>query len=725
MNRPTLLIASRQPATAFALYQAINLFLPNSELPHHIKHIGFNCSAELFEVLDELSPSQLLNTMLLFDAGAENENTWDVMQMNRDNGLAAQLVLSYPEVFFVFIGATGRINSPTWDKNKDLLHDHENINRIVEAHHFVLDNNLIDIFKLIRLHAQGFRTLFDATGLRSLLKLDLQQQLRVIISDMCAGIYHSFSIKRLNLPALVAEDEAQFLYLNSYATYKFGCRAWLAHTNKEFLRLTEGASEPAHISAPLNFTTALIDWDLAYSDDESLDKKTRQKVRWEFLESRRVEHPVIITSFPQSFSKPTKIQKTINKVRSWWPWNYAAPLSRDRLPGNSVVLPKPYGGFFDLLQKRTNEPEDNILKLEFQRVHQTMIADMAETYELRAEEAARRSGDASDAEKAPMTHSAPYSCSVVAGRLLQRAQKLKSDDALDTEQWVQMSLLACEAKEILGGLSLSTTYQALALQNEAEVRAEISFIGMAAEIKVGQRLTDLAKEVELVQKAAMGGNRKNEDYQDVAGRLNCLLVTSHNLRMRFTEGEQMKAAECCLREFAEYHHRLRLLPFTLRLGKRSGAFMNSVLKPIVGYPEFVTQAGTSVARLFGASLFWILCFFVLYFALFSIHPQLKDDLQKPALWAAGHSLFTFIELQPGTSEAEGLKTEQAGGQKGEQQVGQKNEVSTQPSARAGVLSHTAWLLCYWALLLAELVLAYIHLGLFVSVMYRHITKRAP
>jgi hypothetical protein len=739
MDRLTLIIASRQPSVAAALHQSLSLILPSGELPHHISHVGFRCAAELFNVLDELPPGRLLNTMVIFDAGGEDVLAWDVMQMNRERGLAAQLVLAYPEIFFVFVGASRPVELPTFNVESSELQNYTEEQRpdfaglwpVATAHHFVADNNLLDLFELVRLHAQGFRTLFDPTGLRSLLKLDLQHQLQLKLSDTCAGVYRRLSTQRLQCPALVAEDETQFLYLNGYATYKFGCRTWLAHTNSEFLRLADdGDSADSGRAAGQRFNTAVMDLDLTYSDDEGSSKEDRKVVRREFLHNNRVINSIVITSFPKPDGAEGWGGRLAGQVNSWLgrDGRKTAPLDpKEPWLRRSVVLSKPYGGFFDLLEKRPADPSVNVLDRAFKAAYYHMSNDVRVMHRQAAERRKEQQ------ERSPSTHSAPYSCSVIATRLLSRAHKLKTNEQSTTEQWIQAAMLAGEAKELLGGLSLSTTYHALALQNEAEVRAEVSFIGMAAEIKVDRRLEELDSEVNLVQQATVGGNR--DGVQDVAGRLNCLMVTTHNLRLRFTEGEQMQAAELCLWKFANYQHRLRHLPRTHGLGRRSGGAMNLLFKMTMGYPEIVTRAGTSLRRLLAVSMGWILAFFLLYLILFSFHPRLKNEMQRPVIWAAGHALFTFIELQPGLSEAEDLKRDEmnlVGGLGGgaEASAGDTGggQGTNRPASRPleySLFYHYGWIMAYWVLLISELSVAYVHLGLFVSVMYRRITKRAP
>lgn len=812
MSRPHLLIASRRPAVAASLHEFINLFLPSAELTHSVKHIGFKCSAELFDALDELPPKQLLNTMVVFDIGAEDESAWNVMQMRGDRALAAQLLLSYPEVYFVFLGAPGSSNNfkqgeKTFVKCSGPEAPEDNTAwSILQSHHFVNSDNLTRVVELIQLHARGFRTLFDATGLRSCLKFQLLEQLQQSLDDVSAGVYRHFSAKRLELTAFIAEEEASFLYLNGYAAYKFGFRAWLAHSKKEFLRLL--SDDPARLSgvaAPRKFATAVMDWHLAYRDDDDLTGKELDRVREKAFEENRIAHSIVVTSFPH--------------LSSQW---------RKR----SEVLPKPYGGFFDLLQKSSKgtgvnlpqavyastwekmieevdsslicvddlidsanltsklrdeqdplstylrgkftpatrqlldqyaapgQPEQKLLNALVDEINQLLkgallyeptafsqIQVSEETKKLLAQKPQgkklvrlnRRLLEDAYPHNNQNRHSAPYACSVVVERLLSRAHRLKADDPAETEAWIQMALLADEAKEILGGLSLTTTYQALALQHEAEVRAESSFLGMSKEIEVGGRLDELHKEVELVQNAGRNKGQIEQGETSEIGRVNCLLLIVHNLRMRFTENEQVEAAEHCLRKFTQYQQRLKRLHTSSQSHNKLSKALGYVLDSIAMYPEKVTKAGTSIGHLFGWSLVWIFIFFLCYSALFYFHPEMKNNLGKSAMFGFGHSLFTFAELQPGLSEAEDMRkiraNEQSSAIDANQlpaasggDVGAEKQVAlseSPPQSQITVLLPMPWLILYWLLLFMELVIAYVHLGLLVSVLYRRITKRAP
>lgn len=712
MSRPTLLIGSRYNSVAEALHQLTDLFLPNGELVHSVKHVGFVCAAELFEALDDLPPQKLLNTIVVLDLGAEDETVWNVTQMKGERGLATRLVLAFPEVYFIFVGASGSLKSPA--RYSGMLSElglssaeQDATWTLLKEHHFNSGRNLLRIFALVQLHAQGFRTLFDPTGLRSLIKFGLQQELLGKLPDVRASLYRHYSVSRLQNVAAIAEEEAAFLYLNGYATYKFGFRSWLAQTNKEFSRLTQDQDPPPFINAQSTFAVSIMDWHLAYRDDEETSEAKRQPLREAFL-SNRVSSPIIVTSFPHAFyQKESRIQRLKKRIKQWL--NSEAveveePVAAYEWKSKAVILPKPYGGFFDLIHKPVENGSENPCNVVFKNVWQKMADDIHQPVQ------------SQKARDTPTPHSAPHACSAVAERLLLRAQELRAGDPVRTETWIHAALLAGEAKEILGGLSLTTTFQTLALQNEAEVSSEVSFFGMSVDVNVERRLDLLDEEVVLLQQAATSGRFK-ERREDVSGRLNCLLLTAHSLRMRFSRSEQMDASEVCLRRFSKYQRKLHRLPSSFEITRYPRAAWNWFTSLPGSYPEFATNAGTSVKRLLALSVFWVVFFSIGYLILFSLHPSLEGKIGKSSVLALGHSFFTFLQLQPGLSEAEDLK--------GEGKFGLEQIAPSDPAFRHIRTWHMKWVLAYWILLLTELVFAYIHLGLLVSVLYRRITKRAP
>lgn len=206
------------------------------------------------------------------------------------------------------------------------------------------------------------------------------------------------------------------------------------------------------------------------------------------------------------------------------------------------------------------------------------------------------------------------------------------------------------------------------------------------------------------------------------GPLNFLVQTVNTLRLQFAEHEQVQPAEDCLRHFAKYQHRLERL--------RTNWFCpdgNSKAWVLLSwYPSCATRSGTSVWRLTWVSAVWVAIFAGIYSVLFWVAPPnavpRSDEMaanqgalarqpttprgNDPALnvraapgvgVALWHSSITFL-LQPSISVVE-----------------QDYELHKD-------LKASWW---YKSAMLGELGIAYLHLGLLVSVLYRRITKRAP
>jgi len=659
-----------------ALSDYFGIFLPLAEMPHRVETAAFSCSAELFENLDERPAEQLRDMLMLFDIGAEDESTWNVQNIGGERGLAAQLLLSYPEVYIVFLGASGGLKRPAYC-----------IGQEADAH-FIPGGSLLDVIGLLLRHAQGFRAIFDPTGVRAHLKESLVTQSDGVASDQ----YLELSKSRRKHAASSADEELGFVYLNGYAAYQSGFSSWLLSTEREFRRLLP-EEVTSRNSGPATFGVILSDWHLAYPDHIGA---VQEGSLLETVSFKNEEQLILITGV---LDVRQELIKCENRIRS----------------------PKPYGGIYGLLsagsgrqvnrlQERYGQAWSGIIKIP----NRGGIRRRAQAFAFMANRMLQRlrqkilSLELKDIvePKLRRSHNAPHAHSIVASRLLSRALRLKQEEPQDTESWVQIALLAGEAKEILGGLSQTTAYQAIALQHEAEVGAEVSFFGTSAGIKVQKRLRDLEQEGSVVEKvtafSGLQGRRESK-----SAHLNFLLRTVNNLRLRLIAHEQMEAGEDCLRKFSWYQHRLKYLNATSRLGDPMSKAAEWILRLTLGYPDWATRDGTSVRRLITVSSGIILIFAIGYFLLLGYHPTLSAEPKRAERveLAGYHALLTFLEIQPGLTEVQSLMDE--------------------PIIRnLGSPWLSVWHL-YRLLLIIELGFAYLHLGLLVSVLYRRITKRAP
>ncbi len=628
---------------------------------------------------------------------------WNVANMGLEGGLAAQLVLSYPEIYFLFFDSPKPFRSP---------------GEFVDSYHLVFRDLLLHALELVQLHAQGFRTIFDATGLRSCLKVDLQKSVLDEL-NIQATVYGPFSAQRADCSAAIADEEVPFLYLNGYAAYKFGMRAWLAPTFKEFERLFQdkGARTPSR-PTPAQFATAIVDWHLAYRDDTRADRSRDSLINeLNAFRTQKVEQPLVVTSFLDQV-RPTSGQQG----------------TADDWSSRVITLPKPYGGLYQFVLEKPNR--SNRFREHADRIWQ----------EIRAKVRPWRSGQTTNVRKtaaehptertkpAFTAHTAPYACVVVADRLLARGQRIRTDDPPEMESWVQIAVLACEVKEILGGLSRTTVYESLALQHEAEVHAELSFHGTSAQIEVKKRLEELRDEVQVIQCAGTTIQdtvrdapcvvpdcptalrwEKERGIQDRAP-LNFLVKLTNKLRLQFAEHEEVNAAEHCLRALAKHQQDLECL----RNPWLSSRFFRRLWLFLGWYPSLVTRAGTSVGMLFASSLLWIVGFTVIFAMLEFAFPagnkqvtQAGEAATAPVDPLATSQQTIYREIEGGLSVAwwHSCLT-----------------FLTQPSLVIDQYDEYKDLkksFPYRVTTVSELCVAYVHLGLLVAVLYRRVTKRAP
>lgn len=786
MNRPILLVASRHTAVAGALRQYIDLFFPNGELSHRTEQVSFSSSAELFERLDSYTPEQLRETMMLFDLGSEDGTSWEVSNMWSESGLAAQLLMSYPEVYFVFLHQGESAGS--------LPFKHDAIDTaVMYDHHFIMIDRLHTMVELIQHHARGFRTIFDATGLRSLIK----QKLLNAVGSNASKIYEPLSSSRQKNVAAVADEESAFVYLNGYVAYQAGFSSWLLGTRAEFSRIfwrsspqngdnggprSSALKSLSRVTGPKSLNVVLSDWDLAFPDYQGGHPSNSLLMSDGLFHAD--ESLILITSFNDQAQQ--KLLSQQNGFRESKPYGGIFRLiTRSSLLGNplgktyketwsKILKDEPSEGWLTRLAKAGREAAGKLARASGRLVDGIKTAYGSSKIWLSEKWSRLKGNPAPTTTGAPEAdtngtkggnessyfsqHSAPYARSVVADRLLTRARSIRAGSSPCTEDSVQMALLAGEAKEILGGMSRTTAYYAVALQNEAEVSAEVSFLGMSAKIEVTKRLDKLKQEGRVVhntQRSSIveGGQSESKEArrESEEAHLNFLLQAVKNLRLRFSEHEQMEAAEECLRAFAEYQYNLlrwELRPLPL-LRKASELYLIKA-----------TKSGTSVLQLLLYCCGWIIIFGFIYSMLLLSHigfmasndnatpdsvtarsavpgssgatrvnappneaaptvapfnesqqdqtfEQWLADFKRPwncvtlGMW---HSLFTFLELQPGLPDIEQLKMEQ----------------THDRSYRS-----MGWMLSYRVAVLLELIVAYLHLGLLVSVLYRRITRRSP
>jgi hypothetical protein len=684
MVRETIFVAARQRAIAESLVRFFRLFFPNEEIQHQIVPLVFSCFADLSQQIEEMAPERLRHAVLLLDATQETTKIWNVGKQS-PLGVAAHMVLAYPEIYPIFVLSDEQVQEEPRPKSTFTS----------QAYHFISRDRLHDALPLIAKHASGFRTLFDPTGIRSETRRHLFQQTGI------HSAYEEFSKARSQQQAVVADEEVSFVYLNAYAAYSSAYGTWLATSKREFSRLLGRHREASSFPVPQEFAVAISDWKLVYADDSGSvsdgDKASAEAdllliEREGALDRPTVRSLIIVTSFPDEVAKPE---------------NYSSDWEK-RL----IKLAKPYGGLFRLIGRKLPDrtsPLGDSRRIAFAETSRTSPQDREQSSQ----------------------HSAPYQCSVIASRLLHRWHDVMESADRETEAFVHAAVLAGDAKEILGGMSQTMAYEALACQNESEVQAEVSFLGVSSDLDVITRLKVLEAEAAVIlsREKPQGGDT-NES------RLNFLMQTANRLRLRLMEVEQVDASEECLRHFARYSRqaekaRIRRAdesgeersphPVLVAGSNRDRFFDQFVLPPslevirtriswcVSWYVDTATAAGTSIFRLFAWSVAWIV-FFGALFALMLGENRLS--LSDRAELGLSHSAMAFIQIASGIPSVERMIVPEP-----EQDL---------PPQRPRHFHFEARLIRKYELaLFVELLISYLHLGLLIAVVHRRITRRAP
>jgi hypothetical protein len=680
MVRETLLVAARHRSVAESLERFFHLFFPTEAIQHEIVPLTFSCFADLSQQLDEIGAERLRHSILLLDTTEETTEIWNVGN-RAPLGLATHIILAYPEVYPVFVVSDEPAKPP--DATFQF-----------HAYHFVGRNRLHEVLPLIDLHAHGFRMLFDSTGLRSMTRRHLFNRTGV------HSAYESFSIERRRQYAAVADEEEPFVFLNAYAAYTCGYSAWLATSKREFSRLLSNRRPASGLPSPQQFDVAITDWNLVYHDDSGSDARKLLIEREGALDLPLVRAVIVVTSFPEDVYTPTGYS------RAW--------------TNRVITLAKPYGGLFRLIGQRLrdgNSPLGDSRRLVLAAV------------------TAPRTDDTSPRPE----HNAPFQCSLIASGLLHRWTAVMKGADRGTETSVHAAVLACDAKEILGGMSQTLAYEALACQNESEVEAEVSFLGMSSDLDISTRLKVLEQEAGVIMRRDSTRNTaRDATSESNESRLNFLFHTANKLRLRLIEVEQVEASEECLRHFARYSSRaekariLRAdrmgtepLPHPVINAKRAdeSVFDGFVSPPpfealrvrigwwITWYLDTATGAGTSMFRLFMWSVGWIVVFGVAFALMLPAAPHLNsgDRLEL----GLQHSAMAFIQIQSGIDAVERM-------------IIPEPERTLPLSGTSGKLWFEARLIRKYELaLFLELLVSYLHLGLLISVVHRRVTRRAP
>lgn len=374
---------------------------------------------QVVALVDAVRPSLL--------SAVEGSGSWD--------NLIAMLILTFPEIRWVFGVATREDKAPCWSET-------------IEPHH-----SLLSLLNSIRRDP-----LFDPSGLRD--------WVRACTND---GLKAVDDLKLPTRPEMAAaiDEEIPYSYLHSYIAYRFGCRADVVTTwalmNKQFTE--KGKS---HV-----YWLLLEDMSLNFPDRESrkhllrlADERAQYCPQLDSTNAdvEKSEYRILVTGQ----TRPNSDVLTQNRA-----------YLRSKAYGKGKVVLKPASGMFDLWE------EAGLFR---KRPGSRRIGNAPGFY--------WPPGPPGDANEGT-GHGAPGKLLLVAEVLIRRAEALLKKVECVGEA-VQGAVLATDALELTGGRTPTTAIEALSLKHRFEVLAECQFSGVEYHIKIKPRIEEIALETRAI-----------------------------------------------------------------------------------------------------------------------------------------------------------------------------------------------------------------------------------
>jgi hypothetical protein len=529
---------------------------------------------EICRYLDAQKPASLRNFHVIFTVWANFDDfkDWNPLLYYEESRkrpyppevLLSWLVLTYPEVRWIFLRKAGSACSHP------------------SAHFHCLnpDLDLSGIFGHM-----ACLPLFDPCDMRNRIKKNLVEQTEQSGRSIVSGI----PVRELQAAAI--DDEVSYVYMNAYAAYRFGYRAWGINSWEILNALMSNPQQEIDL--------VFEDLYLSFPDrPSSFDKGTSQ-----FKQKERILSNLKYLDFllPAFNNVKRRILVTVGRRRTkeekdrW-------QLSHDYLKTLSAkkkILYKPFAGIFDLWkeaglwQKAKDRPEYPE-HFDWPPKKETFSAEGS-------------------------THSAPGKLLIIAQRLIRRATRLLKE-AESVPDALQSAVLALEAKELLACRTPTTALEALALQHQAEIVAESMFYGIEYNLNVEDRFKDIQREVKAI---SYGFNPQSAEKSAINSRL----TITENLANKFRELNQFEEEHDCLAEA----RKLRL-EFWLR--QRA---VNRLARPFIKYIDFLLR---SLGHFLAVVVVWIFLFAFVYFL---SSPMKIDTFSFWDAFAASTDFFFTLE----------------------------------------------------------------------------------
>lgn len=654
MERPALYIFSKRQEILLSISRCV-------------RHTGFECKKlkhrfdpkehtstyffleEITSVLDKEPPEILLNAVAIIDVTDVDNDISSSLNPISDSDSTGQivssLILAYPEVYWIFLGTY-------YNKLKESLS--------WEKEHFVDVTEINRIIELLKRHQDGYRPLFDPSGLRTYIKETVIETEKALErdnkseaeNDQMLSIVSECLKKRKTQSAVVIDEELPFTFLNGYIAYRSGHRCFMITSQYEMENILRNEKSGEKIAVSLED----LDIKLCGMNDE---------------DSKKLYNP-------EDRAKEYKALSIVKK--RLYVTGVATEEVRKRY--GKQIIDKPYAGVYYLKNKIIeNEIIGSVCKnyLGFWKQFICLFCEIMALFLLPAiyfkNFIHRRLCKYQTNDHKPLveennsknSHSASSKLLIIVDYLIERARKILNNSK-SCQGNIHGAILALEAKELIHGRSMTTALEAVSLQHQLEVRAECCFYGVAHEIVTKQRFEDVSREVDEIIKTM-----DKPQIKKLAQAYNAQIEISNNFRLIFKEFEQFDEEDKCI----NIVRRLRQgLHFYSKL-----AFPNIDSVWQLPVSMLVERYFNSLVSSWRYILLWIAIWILIFAGLYCWCDH-TFDLQ--CLW---HSALTFFEMQ-----------------------------------NAGIIKcQKNWV--FNVLLFSELVIAYGHLGIFIAYLYQKLSRR--
>lgn len=500
---------------------------------------------ELVQFLDILELVRLANLILVIDP-------YSLKDEEQDKRIIEELIVGYPEVKLVFLtnASYDWKEHFNWDavhlkcqieaQDKCVCKDHDsqtdNINTSPVCKlefpyiHSLNYNGYLDYdFDLL---IRGQSNLFDASNLRCIVKQIIFNNIKIRTNfpkNQC-NRNHNF--------ALVAEEEIQQAYFNSYALYINGFRALPVISCKELKDLAENSKDPNYSpeAQSSHFKLIIRDYDLQYEDYKAVDvplnklrgisyNKTLQKWQMEdeltlwkdLCNCKKTIQTWFVTRLNKHKSEKSvpQINNTDFKKCTTDEIKYGIRISENKEKAYLRGLSKPLNGLYEI-------HKINVVKESFAKVKETSSIII------------KRDDDSDD------SHSTPPTIFHIANSLLTRSQNYYKG-----KMYMLSALLAKEALEILNGFHFMMMLKAIYLYSIAETSLVMDSLGANEDILSDNTRISLDYIKKIVQRICEDNPKAMEN---VLGQI------YNDIRHICKDKEQFKSADIALNEMVNIRH---------------------------------------------------------------------------------------------------------------------------------------------------------------------------